>query len=179
MQCNQCSKINIRVQIYCLEHHPTDIVPGSPPAAVPRSGEGVRRQGEGGPGQPRAEVEQPAEDGEADLAQEVDSEEAVGAEAPLYSLERLPRLPDGRDHRCAVLGYIQVYVDMFAVLLRPSLHSLLSQLASSTEAVWHDEAGGEKEEGQEAVARGHGEAGVGDQLAVCHRLTSLSHLLIE
>ena len=141
----QCRAINLRVQIYC------------------RHDEGVCRQGEGGPGQPRAEVEQPAEDGEADLAQEVDSEEAAGAEAPLYSLECLPRLPDGRDHRCAVLGYIQVYVDMFAVLLRPSLHSLLSQLASNTEAVCHDEAGGEEEQQE---ARGHGGAGVGDQLAV-------------
>ena len=141
----QCRAINLRVQIYC------------------RHDEGVCRQGEGGPGQPRAEVEQPAEDGEADLAQEVDSEEAAGAEAPLYSLERLPRLPDSRDHRCAVLGYIQVYVDMFAVLLRPSLHSLLSQLASNTEAVCHDEAGGEEEQQE---ARGHGGAGVGDQLAV-------------
>ena len=141
----QCRAINLRVQIYC------------------RHDEGVCRQGEGGPGQPRAEVEQPAEDGEADLAQEVDSEEAAGAEAPLYSLECLPRLPDGRDHRCAVLGYIQVYVDMFAVLLRPSLDSLLSQLASNTEAVCHDEAGGEEEQQE---ARGHGGAGVGDQLAV-------------
>ena len=141
----QCRAINLRVQIYC------------------RHDEGVCRQGEGGPGQPRAEVEQPAEDGEADLAQQVDSEEAAGAEAPLYSLERLPRLPDGRDHRCAVLGYIQVYVDMFAVLLRPSLYSLLSQLASNTEAVCHDEAGGEEEQQE---ARGHGGAGVGDQLAV-------------
>ena len=141
----QCRAINLRVQIYC------------------RHDEGVCRQGEGGPGQPRAEVEQPAEDGEADLAQEVDSEEAAGAEAPLYSLERLPRLPDSRDHRCAVLGYIQVYVDMFAVLLRPSLHSLLSQLASNTEAVCRDEAGGEEEQQE---ARGHGGAGVGDQLAV-------------
>ena len=141
----QCRAINLRVQIYC------------------RHDEGVCRQGEGGPGQPRAEVEQPAEDGEADLAQEVDSEEAAGAEAPLYSLECLPRLPDGRDHRCAVLGYIQVYVDMFAVLLRPSLHSLLSQLASNTEAVCHDEAEGVEEQ-QEAC--GHCGAGVGDQLAV-------------
>ena len=142
----QCRAINLRVQIYC------------------RHDEGVCRQGEGGPGQPRAEVEQPAEDGEAELAQEVDSEEAAGAEAPLYSLECLPRLPDGRDHRCAVLGYIQVYVDMFAVLLRPSLATgLLSQLASNTEAVCHDEAGGEEEQQE---ARGHGEAGVGDQLAV-------------
>ena len=139
----QCRAINLRVQIYC------------------RHDEGVCRQGEGGPGQARAEVEQPAEDGEADLAQEVDSEEAAGAEAPLYSLECLPRLPDGRDHRCAVLGYIQVYVDMFAVLLRPSLYSLLSQLASNTEAVCHDEA-----EGEEQEARGHGGAGVGDRLTV-------------
>ena len=139
----QCRAINLRVQIYC------------------RHDEGVCRQGEGGPGQARAEVEQPAEDGEADLAQEVDSEEAAGAEAPLYSLECLPRLPDGRDHRCAVLGYIQVYVDMFAVLLRPSLYSLLSQLASNTEAVCHDEA-----EGEEQEARGHGGAGAGDQLLV-------------
>ena len=160
----QCRAINLRVQIYCLEHPLTDIIKGSPPTAVPCSGEGVCRQGEGGPGQPRAEVEQPAEDGEADLAQEVDSEEAAGAEAPLYSLECLPRLPDSRDHRCAVLGYIQVYVDMFAVLLRPSLATgLLSQLASNTEAVCHDEAGGEEEQQE---ARGHGGAGVGDQLAV-------------
>ena len=160
----QCRAINLRVQIYCLEHPLTDIIKGSPPAAVPCSGEGVCRQGEGGPGQPRAEVEQPAEDGEADLAQEVDSEEAAGAEAPLYSLECLPRLPDGRDHRCAVLGYIQVYVDMFAVLLRPSLATgLLSQLASNTEAVCHDEAEGVEEQ-QEAC--GHCGAGVGDQLAV-------------
>ena len=141
----QCRAINLRVQIYC------------------RHDEGVCRQGEGGPGQPRAEVEQPAEDGEADLAQQVDSEKAAGAEAPLYGLECLPRLPDSRDHRCAVLGYIQVYVDMFAVLLRPSLHSLLSQLASNTEAVCHDEAEGEEEQQE---ARGHGGAGVGDQLAV-------------
>ena len=91
----QWSTIKLGLQIYCLEHDVTDIVNDSPPAAVLRSGEG-------GPGQPRVE----AEDGEAGLAQQVDSEEAGGAEGPLYSLQPLPRLSDGRDHSGALLGNI-------------------------------------------------------------------------